>query len=71
VICHSEWDLPAGPMHTHIPTPMLVFPTRHGAGGVVGEVAGVVGAAGAGLHPTGIPGGKNMKTHFLKEVKHA
>jgi len=44
----------------HMDTLMLVFPTRHCLGGVDGEAAGVaagvVGSAGAGLHPIGTPG---------------
>jgi len=31
-----------------------------GAAGVAGEVAGVVGAAGVGLHPTGSPGDRTI-----------
>ncbi len=38
----------AGHMDTPTPVLMLVFPTQFGRGGVAVEVAGVVGAAGAG-----------------------
>jgi hypothetical protein len=62
VICHLEWDLPAGPMRRLMLTLMLVSPIQLGHGGVAGEEAGVaagaVGAAGAGLHLTGTRGGK-------------
>jgi hypothetical protein len=62
VICHLEWDLPAGPMRHFMLTLMLVSPIQLGHGGVAGEEAGVaagaVGAAGAGLHLTGTRGGK-------------
>ena len=57
-----EWDLLAGPTHPHMLTLTLVLSIQRGHGGVVGEVAGVaagvVGAAGAGLHPTGTRGGR-------------
>lgn len=45
-------------MPIHIPTP--VSPTRCGRGGVAGgeAEAEVVGSAGTGLHPTGMPGGR-------------
>jgi hypothetical protein len=70
-----EWDLPVGPMRRPMSIPMLLPPIRLGHGGVAGEeagvAAGVVVAAGVGLYLTGTRGGKNMKTHFLKEVKHA
>jgi len=38
----------------------LVSPTRCGLGGVDGEVAGVVGVAGVGLHLIGTPGGRTI-----------
>ena len=44
----------------HMDTLMLVFPTRHCLGGVDGEAAGVVGAAGAGLHPIDTHGDRNI-----------
>jgi len=52
VKCRLEWDLLAGPMSHPMPTRTLAHPTRHGRGGVAGEVAGVVAgdvdSAGAG-----------------------
>lgn len=45
-----------------MPTLMVYSPTLYGHGGVDAEAAGaevaVVDKAGAGLRPTGIPGGK-------------
>ena len=62
MICHLEWDLPAGPMRRLMLIPTLVSPILLGQGGVAGEeagvAAGVVVAAGAGLHLTGTRGGR-------------
>jgi hypothetical protein len=62
VICRSEWDLLAGPMCPRMLTVTAALLTQLGHGGVAGEVAGVeagvVGAAGAGLHLTGTRGGR-------------
>jgi len=38
--------------------PTLASTIRYGRGGVAGVAAGVVGAAGAGLHLTGTRGGR-------------
>ena len=43
-----------------LPTPYLEEDGLVSVGGVAGEVAGVVGVAGAGLHPIGTPGGRTI-----------
>jgi len=53
-----EWDLLAGPMRLPMSIPMLLPHIRRGHGELAGDAAGVVGAAGAGLHLTGTRGGK-------------
>lgn len=58
MICRSEWDLQAGPMCRPMSIPTLASTIRYGRGGVAGVAAGVVGAAGAGLHLTGTRGGR-------------
>ena len=58
MICRMEWDLLAGPMRLPMSIPMLLPHIRRGHGELAGDAAGVVGAAGAGLHLTGTRGGK-------------
>ena len=65
-----EWGLLAGPMYRPMLILTVALPIQGGHGGVAGEEAGVVaggaGAAGAGLHPIGTPGGKTIKLLFLR-----
>ena len=67
--CHLEWDPQFGHMCPLILTGTVGYPTRFGRGGVAGEAAGVAAeaavSAGAGLLPTGTPGGKS-KINFLR-----